>query len=91
MDDDEGWGDEYDGEDEAIDADDTAWKVRKGSIRVIDAVIQSCPANLRDSWDDYINLLKGRFIERDDTVKCNILQAFQNLLKASVVISSDMP
>jgi len=74
--DDEGWGDDYDGEDEQIDADDTAWKVRKSAVKVIDAVIISCPAYLRDFWISYIQLLQSRFIERDDNVKCDILQTF---------------
>jgi cullin-associated NEDD8-dissociated protein 1 len=67
-----GW-DEYDGEDEQIDADDTAWKVRKSAVKVIDAVIVSCPGHLRDFWIQYIELLQSRFIERDDNVKCDIL------------------
>lgn len=86
--DDEGW-DDYDGEDEQIDADDTAWKVRKSAVKVIDAVIVSCPGHLRDFWLQYIELLQGRFIERDDNVKCDILQTFQNLVKASVVVGQD--
>ena len=85
MDDDEGWGD-YDGEDEQVDADDTAWKVRKSAVKVIDAVIMSCPAYLREFWISYVELLQSRFIERDDNVKCDILQTFQNLVKASVVV-----
>lgn len=92
--DDEGWGD-YDNEDEQVDADDTAWKVRKSAVKVIDAVIVSCPAHLREFWISYVELLQSRFIERDDNVKCDILQTFQNLIKASVVVdqsaaSSDM-
>lgn len=87
--DDEGWGDEYDGEDEQVDADDTAWKVRKSAVKVIDAVIISCPAYLRDFWISYVQLLQSRFIERDDNVKCDILQTFQNLIKVSVVVNSD--
>ena len=89
MDDQDGWGDEYDGEDEQIDADDTAWKVRKSAIKVIDAVVISCPAYLKDYWISYFQLLQGRFIERDDNVKCDILQTFQNLIKMSVVLNQD--
>lgn len=51
---DDGWGDEYDGEDEQVDADDTAWKVRKSAVKVIDAVIIACPAYLRDFWLSYV-------------------------------------
>ena len=39
----EGWGD--DGYDDQIDVgdDDTAWKVRKAALRVIEGTILSCP------------------------------------------------
>ena len=41
----EGWGDED--EDDLIGADDdTSWKIRKGCVRVIDALVSSCPESL---------------------------------------------
>lgn len=38
----EDWGSDF-YDDEQDDDDDTAWKVRKSSIKIIDAVIISCP------------------------------------------------
>ena len=38
----EGWGSEF-YDDEQDDDDDTAWKVRKSAIKIIDAIIISCP------------------------------------------------
>ena len=35
------WGDEDDNE--GANDDSTAWKVRKGAVKVINAVIKSCP------------------------------------------------
>ena len=37
---DDGWGDD---EEEAGSDDSTAWKVRSGAIKIINAMIQSCP------------------------------------------------
>ena len=34
----------------------------------------------------YIDLFTARFSERDNNVKCDILETFQNLLKASVFV-----
>jgi len=38
----EDWGSDF-YDDEQDDDDDTAWKVRKSAIKVIDAIIVSCP------------------------------------------------
>jgi cullin-associated NEDD8-dissociated protein 1 len=81
----EDWGSDF-YDDEQDDDDDTAWKVRKSSIKIIDAIIISCPVELKEYWAKYVELLSSRFNERDDNVKCNILETFQNLMKASVKI-----
>jgi cullin-associated NEDD8-dissociated protein 1 len=41
----EGWGSDF-YDDEQDDDDDTAWKVRKSAIKIIDAIIVSCPLQL---------------------------------------------
>jgi hypothetical protein len=70
-----GWSD--DDLDDAQDFDDdTAWKVRKSTVKVIEAIFSSCPESLRDSWKSYIALLSDRFIERVDHVKIDILATF---------------
>jgi len=89
ADDDEGWGSDF-YDDEQDDDDDTAWKVRKGAIKIIDAIVVSCPLKLRDLWKQYVDLLSNRFIERDDNVKCEILETFQILLKSSTLVNDDM-
>ena len=81
----EDWGSDF-YDDEQDDDDDTAWKVRKSAIKVIDAIIVSCPVQLKEYWSKFVKLLSGRFIERDDNVKCDILETFQNLMKASIKI-----
>ena len=52
----EGWDDEDDYGAQG-DVEDTSWKVRKGGVRVVDAMIASCPESLKDYWTIYINLL----------------------------------
>lgn len=41
---DDGWDDDGYGVEDAQDDDDTAWKVRKSSVKIIDALVQSCPS-----------------------------------------------
>ena len=49
----EGWGSEF-YDDEQDDDDDTAWKVRKSAIKIIDAIIVSCPVQLKQVWSSYV-------------------------------------
>lgn len=70
----EEWGD--DGGDQDQEDDDTAWKVRKSSIKIIEALVKSCPEKIRDQWREYVTLLSNRFIERTDHVKVDILVSF---------------
>jgi len=76
-------------EDGQDDDDDTAWKVRKGATKVIDAMVSSCPESLREYWQEYVALLERRFFERDENVKCDVFETFQNLIKASLRIGSE--
>lgn len=69
----EGWGSDFYDE-EQDDDDDTAWKVRKAAIKIFNAFIASCP--LQEFWKEIVNRLSERFIERDDNVKCEILDTF---------------
>lgn len=89
MEDDEeegGWGSEF--EDDNVvneDDDDTSWKVRRAAIKVIDQIIVSRPELLKILYQRYAKHLVNRFKERDDNVKCNVLESFQSLLKTTVV------
>jgi|TARA_B110000305_G_C19387812_1_gene613186 hypothetical protein len=64
------------------DDDDTAWKVRKGSVKIIDSIVINCPGHLEEYGDKYIDLLSSRFIERDDYVKIDIIETFQHLIRS---------
>lgn len=81
---DDGWDDDGYGVEDAQDDDDTAWKVRKSSVKIVDALVQACPSFLKQYWGMFVDLLSQRFSERDSNVKCDILAAFQELVRASV-------
>ena len=89
--DEEGWGEEggwgSDFEDEQManeDDDDTSWKVRRASIKLIDALVSSRPDKLRMVYQKYAEIMIDRFKERDDNVKCNILETYRTFLKCAI-------
>lgn len=72
-----GWGSDF--EDDNVgndDDDDTSWKVRRAAARTIEAVIASRPELLRSIYENNARDIISRFKERDDNVKCNVLEAF---------------
>jgi hypothetical protein len=80
-----GWGDEIDEEDWGnADDDDTSWKVRRASVKLIDAILNSRPDKLREIYRNYAAELVDRFKERDENVKINILETFRSFLKSSI-------
>lgn len=92
MEDDEegGWGSDF--EDDNMgndDDDDTSWKVRRAAARTIEAVIGSRPELLRTIYEQHARSIVARFKERDDNVKCNVLEVFQQLLKSTQSQSSN--
>lgn len=84
--DDEGWPDEeIDAGAMAEDDDDSSWKVRRAAVKLIDSIIVSRPDMLRKVYQTYARLLAERFKERDENVKCGIMETFRTLLKSSVL------
>lgn len=72
-----GWGSDFEDDNVANDDDDdTSWKVRRAAVKTIEAIIASRPELLKSLYDKYAKALVLRFKERDDNVKCNILEAF---------------
>lgn len=79
----EGWSQDEDLDDDQDFDDDTAWKVRKSTVRIIEAVFISSPASVRNQWTDYMKLLANRFKERVTHVKIDILKTFQKVVRYS--------
>mmetsp|Transcript_34542 Transcript_34542/g.25645 ORF Transcript_34542/g.25645 Transcript_34542/m.25645 type:complete len:90 (+) Transcript_34542:986-1255(+) len=83
---DDGWGSEFEEDDGGQDDDDdTSWKVRRAAIKAIESIIISRPELLGEIYQNYSKEIVHRFKERDDNVKCSILEAFQTLLSSTVV------
>jgi len=49
-------------------------------------MITSCPGELKKYWKKYLMLLTHRLKERDSNVKVKVMEAMQNLAKASILI-----
>lgn len=90
---DEGWGeedDEWGNQDADMNLDDdSSWKVRRASIRVILAVIHSRPERLRELYQNMSTKLVQRFKERDDKIQAIVLNTFAALLRSSFLASDD--
>lgn len=82
----EGWEDYSDTE--AID--DSSWKVRRASIRVIDAIIKSRPEVLAQLYDEFVDVFCTRFLEREENVKLDIFSTFSALIRSAIVGDVDM-
>lgn len=82
----EGWGSDF--EDDNVgnqDDDDTTWKVRRASVKLLESITSSRPDLLRSVYQRFARVLVMRFKERDENVKCNILEAFRTLLKSAIL------
>lgn len=55
---------------------------------MIDVIIVSRPELLKQLYQRFTKKLVDRFKERDDNVKCNILETFQTLLKSTIIQES---
>lgn len=83
----EGWGDEWDAEMDvgAQDDDDSSWKVRRGAIKVLLAIIHSRPEKLRDLYENLSTELVDRFKERDEKIQALVLHTFGAMLRSSFI------
>lgn len=88
----EDWGSDFaEDEQEAMqDDDDSSWKVRRSAIKIIEAIILTRPEFIKTIVQNYQNRLVDRFKERIDDVKIDLLDAFRELLIASVEAGPSM-
>ncbi len=66
------------------DDDDTSWKVRRGAVSVLAAIIKTRPDFHRTILDKYSVGIVRRFRERVDDVKIELMEAYDQLLLGNV-------
>ena len=81
----DGGQDEEEEEYGGSDDDDTSWKVRKAAIKVITAIVVARPDMLQRLYDDYIEQIVGRFKEREENVRLDVLHCLGCMLQSSLV------
>uniref|UniRef100_A0A8C1RUR3 Cullin-associated and neddylation-dissociated 2 (putative) n=1 Tax=Cyprinus carpio TaxID=7962 RepID=A0A8C1RUR3_CYPCA len=68
-------------DDEYSDDDDMSWKVRRSSVKCLEAIISSRRDLLVELYGSVAPTLVSRFKEREDNVKTDIFSAFVALLR----------
>lgn len=87
------WGSDFDDAEQGVmdDDDDTSWKVRRGSVGVMDAIIKTRPEFHRTILEHYNNGLVRRFRERVDDVKCELMETYDQLLRGCSIGEATAP
>eukprot|EP00357_Protocruzia_adherens_P030504 CAMPEP_0115033814 /NCGR_PEP_ID=MMETSP0216-20121206/40191_1 /TAXON_ID=223996 /ORGANISM="Protocruzia adherens, Strain Boccale" /LENGTH=1233 /DNA_ID=CAMNT_0002412403 /DNA_START=112 /DNA_END=3813 /DNA_ORIENTATION=- len=85
MDDSGEWSGFEDEEVYSDDDDDTSWKVRKGAVKLIDAIIKSRSELLREIYSQISEKLVERFKEREENVKLEIFSAYSSLIRSTLL------
>lgn len=67
--------------------DDTSWKVRRAAAKVLNSIIISRPDALKGMFAKIQDLLQKRFVERVESVRLDILEAYKSMLEATVLTS----
>eukprot|EP00820_Chromera_velia_P021752 Cvel_30288.t1-p1 / transcript=Cvel_30288.t1 / gene=Cvel_30288 / organism=Chromera_velia_CCMP2878 / gene_product=Cullin-associated NEDD8-dissociated protein 1, putative / transcript_product=Cullin-associated NEDD8-dissociated protein 1, putative / location=Cvel_scaffold4294:2957-10441(+) / protein_length=611 / sequence_SO=supercontig / SO=protein_coding / is_pseudo=false len=67
--------------------DDSSWKVRRGALRVLVALVRSYPGHAKDLFEKFVPQLVDRFREREETVQLDVFNSFSELVRASVLYS----
>ena len=78
---------EYDDEDYG-DEDDNTWKVRRASIKVIQAFVHSRPELLEQLYDRCTDSLVSRLKEREESVKTAVILCLEELMRVTATNSS---
>ena len=74
-------------EDDDMDEDDESWKVRRAAAKTLSAIIVSHPELVELMWKDVAPTLIKRFTEREDSVRLDVLGAFNDLTRQTGNVS----
>lgn len=86
---DDGWDNDEWGDETGIqNDDDSSWKVRRASIKVILAIIHSRPEMLRELYQTLSREIVARFKERDDKIQAIVLNTFAALVRSSFLTNT---
>lgn len=86
MDIEDGLGEESD--DEYSDDDDMSWKVRRSSIKCLEALVSTRRDMLLSFYSSICPALLARFKEREENVRADVFSAFSTLLRQTRVGTS---
>lgn len=75
-------------DDEYSDDDDMSWKVRRSSIKCLEALIHTRRDLLLSFYSSVCPALLARFKEREENVRADVFAAFSTLLRQTRVGSS---
>eukprot|EP00963_Diacronema_lutheri_P002834 scaffold221_cov351-Pavlova_lutheri.AAC.4 len=72
-------------EDEYSDDEDTSWKVRRASAKLLSALVQSMPDKLCYLYESLTSTVLQRMREREENVRVDVYQVFVDLLRQTGV------
>jgi len=98
--DDDEFEDEFEDEEDDDEDDDDSWKVRRASIRALTAVVESQKHNPSLLWNKEYEVrlnksttvasaLVGRFKEREENCRVDVIDCFTKLLSVTVAASAN--
>ncbi|OWT40724.1 tip120-family protein [Cryptococcus neoformans Bt1] len=79
--------DEY-GDADYSDEDDDSWKIRRSSAKLLRALIFTRPDLLSELYNSVTPVLISRFAEREESVRLEVLAAFEMLLRQTATSRS---
>jgi cullin-associated NEDD8-dissociated protein 1 len=67
------------------DSEDDSWKIRRSAAKLLQAIFGTRNELLTNFYDNAAGTLIGRFKEREESVRLEVLDAFEALLKQTAV------